>query len=362
MVIDPSGPVTDILDRASEVKRLAELIAGGRDVLVYGPRRLGKSSLIRHVVDAAAKDRLVFLVDCTRKETDEEIAQVLLSQLNGFGAKWKRFWDWVKEHIEGTRTRIILDGKDPRIELDPSARSGRSIPDAVELIARVAKSAKTPVLVIFDEWQVAMRRGGDGFMWQMRSVSQAHPGLHYLFSGSEPTILAKMLDKKNKAFFMGLVEVPIAGIGVDDVLPDLSRHGIELTGPARTLLRDSCGTTTLRLMEVLHRLQGRGNISQRMALEAIAWTAKLHAPDFERELALAKPGPQRRCLLGLARDRPEHPTGHEFVRAHGLTSAPTARAAMKRLKQLDILNEDNEFNDALFRWYLANDPERQATT
>lgn len=354
MTIHPGGPVADILDRTDEAQKLLDLVRQGRDVLVYGPRRLGKTSLLLHVEARLQEERLVFHVDCTRKETDEEIAQVLLGQLSGLHGRWRRLWDWIKEHLEATRTRIVMAGKTPRVELDLSQRSGRSIADAVQLIARVAESAGSDVAVVLDEWQVPLARN-ESISWQMRAVSQAHPCLQLVFSGSEPSLLLQMLDSRHKAYFNGLVQMPIQGIGVRDVIDDLPRHGIHLLPEAIALVARACGQTTLRLMEVLHRLQGEVGAAQARA--AVDATVQLHSPDFERELARAKPGPQRRMLIGLARDRPAHPTGHEFLGRHGIKTSATAHGILARLRQLDILDEEGAFVDALFAWYLANDPD-----
>lgn len=362
MAIDPSGPVRDILDRRPETELLEQLIRDGRDILVHGPRRLGKTSLVLHVAEQVASDRLVLHVDCTRKETDDQIAEALLRQLTSFSGRWARFWDWVKSHLQATGTVLVQDGSRTRIELDLSRRRTPSIPDAIDLIAKVADKARTPVLIILDEWQVVMKRNDDALLWQMRSVSQEHRHLQLLFSGSEASILTRMLESQDQAFWKGLIQVPVKGLGIRDVLDDLPHHDILLDEDAIDLLDKACGQTTLRLIEVLHQFEGHGSVDIQRAREAIAAVVRLHKPDFEQELEKVKPGTQRRLLFGLARDRPEHPTGHEFIKAHGLKTAPSARAALTRLRDLNILDSDNEFVDALFRWYLSHDPDTDPFT
>lgn len=355
MAIDPTRPVSDILDREDEQRLISELIAKRRNILLYGPRRLGKSSLLKSVAGSHEADHIVIFVDCTRHETEEETARLILRRLGaGAGGRLRRFWDWIKDHLRATQVIVVTDATGPRLEIDPSGRAGKSLADALELVGRVADGQDVSALVILDEFQVIMGRP-DAPIAEMRSVAQAHPNLVLILSGSVETVLKRLVQDSKAPFWKQLVEVPIRGLSVDDVQSDLPRHGIVLDEPARRSLLEACGHNTLRLMEVLQFLECRGHIGDAAARDAIDRVSRLHSADFERDLSRVKPGIQRRLLFGLARDRPDHPTGTTFIQAHDLRTQGSVQRALQRLKTLEILDEDNGFLDPLFGHWLRGD-------
>lgn len=342
-----------------ELESLCSLVAEGRNVLLYGPRRLGKSSLLAAALDRLDDDHLTVYVDCTRKETDREVARVVLEEFGRTGqARVARFWDRLKRWLEGTQVRIVQpsDGP-PRLELEPGGSSERSLADALEAVGRFAEAADQRLVVALDEFQVVMDRDAEGGrIAAVRSVVQRQPHVTYVLSGSETTVLKRLVEDREAPFWRQLVEFPLPGLGVDDVADDLADHFDAFPDDAKAAVRDACGTNTLRLVEVLDRLwRMDAPVTEATARDAVEAVAELHAPDFERELSLAKPGHQRRVLLGLARDRPDHPMGAEFIRAHELNTPATARRALTRLQDLGILDEDYAFTDPLFAWYLRQE-------
>lgn len=356
MALDPTRPVADIMDRKEERALIADLITKRRNLLIYGPRRVGKSSLLRRIAADHAGSLLCIQVDCTRHETEDETARLILEELGRAGAgRWRRFWDWVKDHLAATRVRVITDADGPRLEIDPSDRVSKTIPDALEFVGRVADLKGVTALVILDEFQVVMARK-DAPIAEMRSVAQDHPNLVLVLSGSVTTILRQLVEDRRAPFWKQLVELPIRGLGVDDVAGDLPAHGIDLGADAKALLRETCGANTLRLVEVLQFLQGAGPVRRAEVQAAVERVTFLHAADFERELAHVKPGIQRRTLMGLARDRPSQVMGTAFIEAHQLGAQGNVQRALVRLRALEILDEDNRFLDPLFAHWLRAGP------
>ncbi len=357
MELDPTRPVANILDRQEDLAQLEALLRAGRNVLVYGPRRMGKTSLLLATLRRLESDHLIVFVDCTRIDTDEALADRLLRELAATGAaRWHRFWTWLKDTAHDLRVRIVLGGE-PRLEVEPGRRS-RSLADACELIGQVADAAEMPTVVVLDEFQVVLSRDDGATVAALRSVAQQQPRVRYVFSGSVETVLRTMTQSPKAPFWKQLVEFPVAGIDIED----LREHWPELfplgaSQEALDLIRQATGKATLRLIEVLDRLQRmpRGPLDLDAARLAIDAVAGLHAPDYERDLQLVKPGNQQRCLLGLARDRPRYATGKDFIAAHGLGTPASARAALKRLRDLEILGVNNEFLDPLFAYWLAGE-------
>ncbi|MGH3007680.1 MAG: hypothetical protein ACRDOS_17550, partial [Gaiellaceae bacterium] len=69
-------------DREKELKELAADIRNGQDVLVYAPRRYGKSSLVlRAAQEALARDVLVAYCDLMKTPTKERFAGALAKTL-----------------------------------------------------------------------------------------------------------------------------------------------------------------------------------------------------------------------------------------------------------------------------------------
>ena len=171
-------------DREDELKELAADIRNGQDVLVFAPRRYGKSSLVlRAAQQALAKGVLVAYCDLMRTPTKERFA----------GALAKTIYDDlvspVGQALEKASTLFRGLRIKPTIEIDPDDASLRftfetgraraagiddTIEKLLELPGKIGAERKKRTALIFDEFQEVLKLDPQ-FPNLMRASSRRSP-------------------------------------------------------------------------------------------------------------------------------------------------------------------------------------------
>lgn len=203
------GPVSDehFTDRADEVARIRRAIREPSSLLVYGPRRMGKSSVIGMAVEGERRSgAVVAIVDFSTATTLADVANRLLRALAG---ELRRAQDRLLELIRRVRPEVTLRFDErglPVVSLLPTARrepvvdqraAFESILDEVEALA---SESDAPVALVFDEFQDILEIGGDRADWFLRGIMQRHHHVSYVSAGSRESLIHELLDRK-RAFY-----------------------------------------------------------------------------------------------------------------------------------------------------------------
>ncbi len=346
------APPDQFLDRRRARDDLQRLIRDGHNILLYGERRVGKSSLLR-ALQAEMTDIPTLRVDCLFVSDPQDLARELLKTLSASGlAKTARFLDWAKNAARGIE--VVLEVDDERVVgvLRPGTPPPRALEDVLSFVARIA--AKMPrMLVVLDEFQEVMA-WDDATVARIRHVAQEHGQLQWILSGSQPSVLLG-LTRRREPFWQQLVEYQLGGIDIADLAQDhATRYGLPIEADAREFLAERFGDRTQQLIEVVRIARNRAKHAiTRDDLEAAIEQALLdNRSQFERLLRLADTPMRRRLLLALARHPPEHVTGQDFLRDHRLGSGGGVLKALKVFQDREILGEDRRFLDPLFKEFL----------
>lgn len=357
---DHHRPVGDtrLLDREAERAQLHEWITSGRNILVYGPRRRGKTSLLLAVLDETP--RIALYADATRKPHASDLGAALLAGLAATGlGKSKRFRRWLADQAASLAVDVRLgaDGvtfafRRTRTTTDPGDTG--PLLDALELLETVAEAHDVRFTVCIDEFQVAM--GHPGLVAGMRSVAQHQKRVNYLLSGSEETVLRSLNQESTSPFYKQLTEMHLTGLTIDHVRNE-AQDILEARIDDQTVayLRSCTEDNTMRLVQVLRHLHDLGaGASHDAARVAVAAAVAENSTEYERLLSLVKPGNQRDVLFALAQDRPEHPTSASFIQKHRLGTPAYVQRATAALRRLQILGDTNRFLDPLLPVYLTS--------
>jgi uncharacterized protein len=190
-----SGPLApeDMIDRDSEADDLLALAVGGHSFRLVGPRRYGKTTLLRRVLDTAGRDGMAtVLVDL---QDVLSIAEIVV--------RIERGYDRLKGPIRRTVENLLRTwniglslgggGFTATLQRNPNVDAESVLLRLLELPAVLFEREGTPSLIVFDEIQdVLAVRGADG---KIRSVIQ-HQGeaATYAFAGSAPGMMAQLFS------------------------------------------------------------------------------------------------------------------------------------------------------------------------
>ncbi|HEX7281300.1 MAG TPA: hypothetical protein VF239_04535 [Vicinamibacterales bacterium] len=360
-------------DREEERARLGRDLAAGQKVFLISPRRYGKSSLVRDVMRTLARQN-VLTVEVTVAASSsyigflESYAQALIAA----DTPVSRLRRWATELLGAIRPELRLDteptGRAKFALAFPAARSARDAARvAAEVFAlpgRIAAARKQRMAVALDEFQAIGAFDGGTVEHALRAAVQEQRQVGYVFSGSEPSLMERMLgprrpfykagpvmrlEKIAAADFAAFIESRFQGTGIKpeeglgDAIVDLAANvpydvqrlahetwdDLKAAGRKQATVDDLHATLT--------RLLGE----QQTVFEE-SW----------QRLTL----PQRAVLRALVIEEGRELMSADVRTRHRLPGTSTVQAALAALLRQDIITRDDDRYvavDSLYREWVA---------
>ena len=201
-------------DREIERDRLSRDLLAGQKVFLISPRRYGKSSLVRHVLRGLAKQG-VLTVEVTVASSSsyvgflEAYARALLLADTPAG----RLRQWTADLLRSVRPEVRFEaaptGASRFAIAFPSAQSDRDITrlanEVFALPGRIAAARKRRMAVALDEFQAIGSFNGGSIEHALRAAVQDQRQVGYVFAGSEPSLMERMLTSKRPFYKAGPV-------------------------------------------------------------------------------------------------------------------------------------------------------------
>ncbi len=214
-------PAAAFVDREVEIDRLARDLLAGQKIFLISPRRYGKSSLVRQALRAAGRGGAL-TVEVTVSSYSSYVAflEGYARALVSIETRLDRARAWLREMLGGVRPEVRVDvGNGDRGALAisfPAARTGRDISllaqEVFALPGRIADARRCRLAVALDEFQAIGSFESDGKAPRMHQVEHAlraavqhQRRVGYVFSGSEPTLMERMLGRKRPFYKAGPV-------------------------------------------------------------------------------------------------------------------------------------------------------------
>ena len=206
-------PAGAFVDREAELDRLVGDLVAGQKVFLISPRRYGKSSLIRHAFDAMSR-RGALTVQVTVASFSSYVAflEGYARALVAAETRWDRARAWLREALRSARPEVRVAADDTPGALTvsfPHVRSERDVArlaqEVFALPARLAEARGRKVAVALDEFQAIGGFDGGAVEHALRAAVQHQREVGYVFAGSEPTLMERMLGPKRPFYKAGPV-------------------------------------------------------------------------------------------------------------------------------------------------------------
>jgi len=220
-------PPAAFVNRVSELDRLVRDLGAGQKVFLISPRRYGKSSLIRRSL-AIVQRRGVLTVELTVSSFSSYVAflEGYARALLAAETRWERARSWLREAIRSATAEIRYT-PDATLQTPgsgavsvsfPGVRTGRDIARLAEevfaLPGRLADARRRRLVVALDEFQAIGAFNGGSVEHALRAAVQLQRNVGYVFAGSEPTLMERMLGPKRPFYKAGPV------MRLDKIPPD----------------------------------------------------------------------------------------------------------------------------------------------
>ena len=224
-----SGPA--FIDRTGEIEQIVSSLKRGQSVILFSPRRYGKTSLIKKVLhDLNRKGMLTFYIDLYRITTLERFAssfsQSVISSLQSGADK---IFSLIRSIIPSLKPKLTYSEPGmPSIELEMSLETLRrqtTLAEMFNLLENYCTKKKVRGCFVFDEFQEIKSFDAEGLLErEMRSAFQHHQFVSYAFLGSKTHMMHEMFKDKNRPFYNFGTHIELDVIPASEWIPFIEAH------------------------------------------------------------------------------------------------------------------------------------------
>jgi uncharacterized protein len=207
-------PGDAFVDREPELDRLVADLSSGQKVFLISPRRYGKSSLIHQTLNSLRR-RGALAVDVTVSSYSSYLAflEGYARAIASVETKWERARTWLTEAIGSTRPEVRYEPKDTGLGrfsvAFPQVTTARDINrlanEVFTLPGKLATERKRTVVIALDEFQAIDSFNGGTVEHALRAAAQHQRQVGYVFAGSEPSLMEKMIGPRRPFYKAGPV-------------------------------------------------------------------------------------------------------------------------------------------------------------
>ncbi len=199
----------EIVDRETEIAAVIGTINSGGKLFVIGPRRYGKTSILRAAAEQAETAGAVVLsynveayptLDNLARAILTEATAKLVGNVEKAGEKIRRFFSALRPEVSYSMTEGTWSAS-LGISSDEEAEQVPLLVDLFDGLEKLAADVKTPVGLVLDEFQKVVEQGGQAAEGQLRAAIQQHKKLGYVFAGSKTRMLTDMTSDPARPFY-----------------------------------------------------------------------------------------------------------------------------------------------------------------
>jgi uncharacterized protein len=343
-------PDEAFVDREPELDRLVADLGSGQKVFLISPRRYGKSSLIRRTLESLRR-RGALAVEVTVSSYSSYLAflEGYARAIASVESKWDRARTWLMEGISSTRPEIRYEPKESGLgrfsvafpQVTTARDVNRLANEVFTLPGKLATERKRTVVIALDEFQAIDSFNGGAVEHALRAAAQHQRQVGYVFAGSEPSLMDKMigprrpfykagpvmrLQKISPTLFGDFIEQRFVKTGmkpeagVAEAIVDLAGNlpydvqrlaheawdDVRARGGKKVTLEDLHGTLTRLLSEqetIFEALWQRLTLQQRATLRAVVLQGgrEIHSADTRFRHRLGGPSTIQKSLAALTK-------------------------------------------------------------
>ncbi len=361
-------------DRTDELSELSSDMRNGQNVVVFAPRRYGKTSLIWRATQetVTAGDVLVAQVDLMKTPTKERLADRLASSIyEDIASTLYKVRERAAAVFHGLRVAPVMtleqDGS-----LGFSFHAGHAPEDLdatlerlLELPARLGAERNRRVALVFDEFQEIVRID-PRLLPLMRSVFQEQPEVAHVYLGSRRHMMEQIFNDANEPFWRSAKKMEL-GVIPPAVFAEFIQARFEGTGRSidHAVVHSLLALThahpygTQELAYSLWELTpGGGRATAARLSDALARVLRSENAHFSRIWERASRA-QRLVLEAFARAPGEPAMGAGYRRAHALPGTSTVQRAIEALSSDELVERSGAgyriAEPFLAEWIVRND-------
>ena len=359
-------------DRTRETAELKADAMNGQDVVLFAPRRYGKSSLVWRVSQELVAERALvahvnLMTTPTLTQFAEKLAQTIHEDIASplFRAKERL------RVFQGLRIRptVTVDPEDGSLSF--SFDSGPRVEDIratlerlLELPGQLSGERKRLVVLIFDEFQEVVEID-PSLPRLMRSVFQQQPEVAHLYLGSKRHMMQRIFNNENEPFWRSAKQIELDVIDPkpfsDYIARQFKRTDRRVAAAAVEAVLDTTHGHPYATQELCYFLWQDTPIEAEAATRQVqeAVVRVLNSEHAHFSLVWESASAHQRLLLRALAQEPGRPLASDYRRRHALPGASSVQRALGALERAELVGRRGSeawINEPfLAQWLLLNE-------
>ncbi len=346
-------------DRNRELTELQSYAEAKANVVLFSPRRYGKTSLVKRIQNSLAnKGAVTLFADFFGVASVDDVASRLAKAVFVITHKKDPLWKSALRAMKSFRPVLKPDpsgGVSLSVEPSTTGKGGLELLDeTMNSLREFVNATKSLVHVALDEFQeiVTLREAlqVEGIM--RTQIQQLQASLFFI--GSRRRILLGIFNERQRPFFQSAINYPLKLLPSDELVEFIA-------GQFKKNQRKCTETVARRLASLTGY---HPYYSQKLAffVYELSKTVTEEAVDhgIERLILSERPvfeatiqglSPHQRLLLqALAREPTQKLLASGYIQKHGLGSVGGVQHSSRQLEELDLIEKDEEIG----RWRLVD--------
>ena len=338
-------------NRGEELKELQSYAEAKANIVLFSPRRYGKTSLVRRVQKRLSnKGAITIFVDFFGIASVDDVAARLAKAVFMVTHQKEPLWKTALRTIKSFRPVLKPDaesGMSFSVEPSSAEKSGLGLlEETMSSLGEFISAADALVHVALDEFQeievLKEARQIEGTMRTNMQQSQAS----YFFIGSRRRILLGIFNERQRPFFQSAINYPLKSLPPEDLAQFIAEQFRENKKKCSERLAGSLASLAEYHPYYAQKLSFFVyELSNVVTEETInRGTEKLlmsEKPVFEAVIQGLSPH-QRLLLQALARDPTQKLLANTYIRKHRLGSVGGIQHSTRKLEGLDLIERNEE--------------------
>jgi len=354
-------------DRKEEIKELLRDIMNSQNVIIFSPRRYGKTSLIKEVLRRTS-GILTFCVDLYPAINKQKfIEQYATGISKGLLGKKETILKTIKDLLPRIIPKVVVktEGEiDWEFDFDRTKKISPVLDDLLVAVKNRADKTGQKAVLVFDEFQEIVNYEDDEIERKMRSVFQTHHNVSYIFMGSKRHLMNDLFNNPNRPFYKSGKHFPLGKIKREDFVPFIE----EKFRTWKYQLKRETINYILNLTEchpyytqMLCHIMWEETESKNITPEGIDLCFKKlitreSSSYFNIWEGLSQG--QKQLLVAMAHEETTEPFRADFIRRYNLSSPSSVQKAIKTLIEKEIIERTNStytISDLFFKHWLKRE-------
>jgi AAA+ ATPase superfamily predicted ATPase len=326
-------------DRKEERERIVETLSGGNNIVLYAPRRFGKTSLIFNTIEQLeAQGFCCIYFDFMPVFSPESFVRLYSKALS---VKLQKFSiDFAGTQIDESVISQLLD------------------------ISEKLAGTNRRTLIFFDEFQEVEKLDSINFEALLRSKVQQQQKTNYLFFGSKTHIMKELFNNRKRAFYNAALQMTISYLPEDETIEYLQKRFADSSIVLDNEIARYIISVTSKIPHYIQQLaseiwQYMVNSYDTVTKEIVdecSMRLLVHKSDYYMEL-FDRQSQSRKQLLQALTKSGKNIFSSSYIRTYNLPSTATLQRATQGLINdgtIDKINGNYFIADPFFKIFVEN--------